>query len=85
VSAPPVVIVNKALADTYWPGQDPIGKRIAVLSLGLGDLSASSEPRYAEVIGVVENIKQQGLDRLFEPDVYLSFLQDATYRMFRGM
>jgi predicted permease len=30
VSAPRVSIVNKALADRYWPGQDPIGKRLQV-------------------------------------------------------
>ena len=30
IGAPDVVIVNKALADTFWPGQDPIGRRIGM-------------------------------------------------------
>ncbi len=83
-SAPPVVIVNKALANSFWPGQNPVGKRIAVVSLWLGRQSAS-DPRFSEVVGVVEDIKQQSLEKPFEPNVYLSFLQDATNQIYRSM
>ena len=30
LNAPGVVIVNDRLAQTYWPGEDPIGKRITL-------------------------------------------------------
>jgi putative ABC transport system permease protein len=83
-SAPPVVILNKALANSFWPGQNPIGKRIAVVSLWLGRQS-TGEPRFSEVVGVVEDIKQQGLEKPFEPNVYLSFLQHASNQIYRSM
>ena len=44
-----VVIVSKNLADTYWPGQDPIGKR---LKWGL----ATSQAPWQTVVGVVGDV-----------------------------
>jgi len=46
-----VVIVNQALADKYWPGQSPVGRR---LKFGGGD------PPWRTVVGVVGDVKQQG-------------------------
>ncbi len=83
-TAPAVVIVNRALAQAYWPGQDPIGKRIAVNYVGPGR-DRSAAPRFREVVGVVANVKQRGLDVAAEPALYLPFLQDATHHVFAGM
>jgi putative ABC transport system permease protein len=46
-TAPPVVIVNEALARRYWPGGDPIGKHAKI-----GD-----EPAPREIVGVVKDAK----------------------------
>jgi len=78
------VIVNRALAQAYWPGQDPIGKRIAVNYVGPGR-DRSAAPRFREVVGVVANVKQRGLDVAAEPALYMPFLQDATHHVFAGM
>jgi predicted permease len=51
----PVVIIDEHMARTYWPGQDPVGKR---LKTGLLD---SHEP-WLTVVGVVGNVKQYALD-----------------------
>ena len=50
-----VVIVDQLLADKYWPGQDPIGKRI---SRGGSD----TNPLIWVIIGVVAPIKFQSLE-----------------------
>jgi predicted permease len=53
--APKVAIVDETLAETFWRGQDPIGKR-----LKLGGVH-SSRP-WMSVVGVVRHVKHQGLD-----------------------
>ena len=69
---PHVMIINKALADKYFPGEDPIGQRI-----GNTDLSPQS---VYEVIGVVENVRDGSLDSDVWPAVYYPFNQSPdTY------
>lgn len=49
--APGVVIVSRALADRFWPGEDPIGKR----------LTPSWDGHWRTVIGVVGNVRPTGI------------------------
>ena len=49
--APPVAIVNQTMASKYWPGQDPIGRRIQL----------EGDPAPREIVGVVETTKYQTL------------------------
>jgi predicted permease len=65
-SAPPVSIVNKALADRYWKGQDPIGKRLQVAG------------HWTTVVGVAANGKYRRLVYDVAPLVLLPMLQ--SYR-----
>jgi len=65
-SAPPVVIVNQALAESYWPGQNPIGKHIGVDYVGAGR-NVTDAPRFREIVGIVADVKQKGLDLTAEP------------------
>jgi predicted permease len=44
--APRVAIVNEVLANRYWPGQDPIGKRFRLLG--------SSNPPWVQIVGVAK-------------------------------
>ncbi len=44
----PVVVVNRTMANQLWPGQDPLGKRIALVD--------SPKKVWCEVVGVVEDI-----------------------------
>jgi macrolide transport system ATP-binding/permease protein len=71
-SKPSVIIINQALARKYFPGQDPIGKK-----LGDTDLSPKS---ITEIVGVVEDVKDGALDSEIWPAVYYPFNQNTdTY------
>jgi macrolide transport system ATP-binding/permease protein len=67
-----VVIINQALAKKYFPGEDPVGKKI-----GDTDLSPKS---LAEVVGVVQDVRDGSLDSEIWPAVYYPFAQSPdTY------
>lgn len=69
--SPSVCIVNQALAERFWPGQDPVGKR---LRFG----SADGSP--LEVIGVARTGRYTSLREEPQPFLYLSYLQ--VYEIF---
>ena len=66
--APLVAIVNRTLAEHYWPGQDPIGKR---LKIGL----AESQTPWMTVVGEVADIKQTSADAPTQNQMYTSASQ----------
>lgn len=69
-SSMPVAIVSETLAKKFWPGQDPIGKRIK-----WGD-NASKDP-WMTIVGVVGDVKQGALDQLTEFETYTPYEQVA--------
>ena len=67
-TAPGVVIVTRSVAERLWPGTDPIGKQI----------SMEDHPKpgdWLTIIGVVDDIKQQGLAKKSDPAIYRPYLQ----------
>ncbi|HEY2468426.1 MAG TPA: ABC transporter permease, partial [Terracidiphilus sp.] len=62
---PRVVIVDQAAASRYWPGQDPLGKRLSVY----GHLFS--------VVGEVKNSKHAFMNERPEPMIYMSYFQEA--------
>jgi predicted permease len=68
-SKPRVVIINQTLAKKYFPGEDPIGKKI-------GDTELSPKS-LREVVGIVEDIRDGSLDQEIWPAVYYPFAQSA--------
>lgn len=67
----PVVVINQAFAKKYFPGENPIGKRIQP---GLGD-DSKFDHTIREVVGVVGNIKREGLTADVDPEYYLPLAQ----------
>jgi predicted permease len=65
-SKPRLVIINRTLAEKYFSGEDPIGKKI-----GNYDLS-----KVREIVGVVDDIREGGLDEEIWPAIYLPFNQE---------
>jgi len=64
-----VIIINQALARRYFPGENPIGKII-----GHNDLDPKS---LRQVVGVVDDVREGGLDEEVWPAVYTPFNQDS--------
>ena len=61
----PVAIVNHTMAERYWPGASPVGKRVR--------LGGTQEWR--EVVGVIADARNWGLDRPVNPEMYLPIRQ----------
>ncbi len=59
-----VAIINQALAERYWPGQEALGKRI------------QTEGRWWTVVGTTRNFKWGSLDEAPRPFLFLPLLQD---------
>jgi predicted permease len=78
-SAPPVVLVNAAMAAKYWPSQDAVGQRITI-GKGLGP---EFEDPTREIVGVVGDVREEGLDRPAPPVMYVPAAQmpDALTRL----
>jgi predicted permease len=72
-SHPQVTIINQALAERYFPGEDPIGKMI-----GNGDFTPNSMRR---VVGVIANIREGALDDPIWPAEYFS-IDHSPYNFF---
>ncbi|HEY6332055.1 MAG TPA: ABC transporter permease, partial [Blastocatellia bacterium] len=72
----PVAIVDDTLARQYWPGENPIGKRI-----GLNSERVKGKPFWREVIGVVAHVKDYGLDGITKVQYYMPQTQRPNSEM----
>jgi putative ABC transport system permease protein len=72
--APPVAVVNETLARRFWPGEDPVGKRVS-LRVRLRDVQAGGEMPWREVVGVVGDVRHYGLAQEPEPEIHLPYRQ----------
>ena len=83
--APPVVIINEAMAKKFWPNGDAIGARI---SIGGGTVKEFEREPPREIVGVVGDTRDDGLDirpapRMFVPlaqipDAFSTLLVDMS-------
>ena len=69
--APPVAVINETMARTYWPGEDPIGKRFRF------DLTMP----WITVVGVAGDARRQGIDQPVAPQVFLPNRQGSDNMM----
>jgi putative ABC transport system permease protein len=70
----PVAIVNRSLARQAWPGQDPIGKRLRLVR------GAGAEA-WRTVVGMVPDLKMDGLDDRRPAGLYLPLAQQGPERL----
>jgi len=62
-NAPLVLIIDQTTANRYWPGQDPLGKKLSLWG------------HLVPVVGVVRNSKHQFVNERPEPMIYMSYFQ----------
>lgn len=67
--APPVVIVNRTLAEREWPGRDPIGEHIV-----LGG-SPDDQKNWIRVVGVAADARRAAMDTAPRPSAYMPYQQ----------
>jgi predicted permease len=71
--APRVVLINESMARRYWPGEDPVGARLAV--------AFGAAPVTVEVVGVVADTRD-ALDEDPRPSFFVPYAQNPTGAMY---
>ncbi|MFZ0819146.1 MAG: ABC transporter permease [Candidatus Acidiferrales bacterium] len=75
--APPVVIINNTIAQMFWPGENPLGRRISLPGSGFG------QPiNWAEIVGIVGDTKHRSLAEDISPEYYIPLLQTPPAAVF---
>jgi predicted permease len=67
LTAPPVAVINRAMARRYWPSEDPIGKQVLV----------PSQRVPATIVGVVADMKHSSLREVPGPGMFEPFTQEV--------
>jgi predicted permease len=57
----PVTLVDRQLAARFWPGEDPVGRRLMIPDSADDLVHPGPKARYVTVVGVVGDVKQRGL------------------------
>jgi len=71
-TSPRAVVISETMARRYWPGEDPVGKRI-----GAGRIQRPED--WIQVIGVVKDVRQFELTAEPRPQMYLSYRQAGFF------
>jgi putative ABC transport system permease protein len=64
-----VIVINQAMAERYWPNEDPVGKRMAI-----GE--SSKETSWRIIVGVVGDVHHASLSEAPVPTGFISYHQD---------
>lgn len=71
-TTPNAVVISETMARRFWPGEDPIGKRIAAGR-------AQTPEDWIQVVGVVKDVRQFELNAEPRPQMYLSYRQAGFF------
>jgi predicted permease len=70
---PLVAIIDESTARKYWPTQDPLGRRVR--------FARDHSKPWTTIVGIVKDIKSDGLDIDGVPHIYVSTYQDNSKRL----
>ena len=83
VGSPGAVLINETLANRFFPGEDPIGEKIGDVRTcygPLGCLHVAGDIQESEIVGVVRDVKYDGLRVDAQPGIYFSGMQSSIKR-----
>jgi putative ABC transport system permease protein len=75
-NAPPVVVVDETFVNAWFPNEDPIGRRVKI-NAG-HPTPGMPPPPWSTIVGVVNHVKNYGIDRESRVEVYAPFLQSPV-------
>jgi putative ABC transport system permease protein len=71
----PVIIIDQSSARRFWPNQNPIGKRLRLVGSGAPE-------EWRSVVGVVGDVKHEGLETTSLEQIYIPYPQYPHYFMY---
>jgi predicted permease len=75
-NAPLVAVINRAMAETYWRGEDPLGKRLKV-GRGRAGVGQRASKTWITIVGVIADARTESLANASVPQIYLSLYQET--------
>jgi putative ABC transport system permease protein len=75
-NAPQVAVINQAMAETYWRGEDPLGKRLR-LGNGRAGVGQPASKTWITIVGVIADARTESLANASVPQIYLSLYQET--------
>ena len=72
LDAPWAVVINKTFADLYWPRGDALGQRLKL---------HGQNRQWATVVGIVDDMREWGLDAPSKPAAYYAAAQQPLYNL----
>ena len=73
--APRAAVINETLARTYFRNENPIGRRFRFVN---GRGQAPPTAQWTTIVGVIADVKEDGLDSPIRPQIYQSMLQASS-------
>jgi predicted permease len=71
-NTPHVAVINQAMAESYWPNENPLGKRFKAVK---------ADAPWITVVGLIANARTQSLAREDVPQIYLDLYQTGAKRL----
>ncbi len=73
IDGPPVVMINQTMARTFWPGQNPIGRRLRPC--------CNPATPWMTIVGILRDVKQGGVDKKTGTELYFHAGRNAAATM----
>ncbi|MBV9887228.1 MAG: ABC transporter permease [Acidobacteria bacterium] len=74
--APDVAVINQAAARTFWPNEDPVGKRVRLRTGNLGNRELlNKKSDWTTIVGVIADARTESLADVASPQIYRTVYQ----------